>query len=91
MTFKRTKNILFSLLMAALLGVSSAGMTGCDLAGNYMKADREADLEIQDYRDTLAPRDPEPVDTAGGPIPSFQPYIADVPENTRLCRWYPSL
>jgi general secretion pathway protein D len=47
-----------------------------------MKADREADLEIQDYRDTLAPRDPV-VPEGSGTIPSLQPYIADVPENTK--------
>lgn len=82
-TLKRTRKIFPSLLMAAVLGVSSFGMVGCDLAGNYMKADREADLEIQDYRDTLAPRDPEAPDPNSGSIPSLQPYIAEVPENTK--------
>lgn len=67
----------------ALLGLSSLTFSGCDLATNFLKADREAELEIQDYRDTLAPRDPEVEDFGSSEIPSLQPYIADVPENSK--------
>lgn len=80
---KRFGNIVSHLLFAAMLGVSGLGMAGCDLAGNFMKADREAELEIQDFRDTLAPRDPEVENFNDSSIPSLQPYIADVPENAK--------
>lgn len=66
-----------------LLGLSSLSFTGCDLATNFLKADREAELEIQDYLDTLAPRDPEVEDFSDSSIPSLQPYIADVAENSK--------
>ncbi|MCD8520187.1 MAG: type II and III secretion system family protein [Alphaproteobacteria bacterium] len=78
-----SKTIFTKLLTVAVLGASLVGVTGCDLASNFMKSDREAELEIQDYRDGLAPRDPDLSDFSDTSIPSLQPYIADVPENTK--------
>ncbi len=53
-------------------------LAGCDLSKNYLKADRSSDMEIQDYRDALAPRMPdvkEPVvDEAS--IPELKPFMA---------------
>lgn len=83
MKTKKLRNISLHVLAVAMLGVSSFGLAGCDLSSNFLKADREAELEIQDYRDALAPRDPEVEDSANSSIPSLQPYIADVPENTK--------
>lgn len=53
---------------------------GCDLAQNHLKTDREASLEVQDYRDGLASRLPEDgANSSGGSavggVPSLQPYI----------------
>ena len=61
-------------------------MTGsCELTQNYMKHDREANLEQQDYRDALAPRQAELDDSnagrMGGGIPPLQPYVAQPNSN----------
>jgi general secretion pathway protein D len=73
--------VLFS---ASLVLIAVFAISGCDLAENNLKHDREAALEFQDYRDALSSRLPEKeddVDTAS--IPSLQPYIAEPAENTR--------
>lgn len=54
---------------------------GCDAVRNYQKADRSGNKEIQDYRDVLAPRLPDPDSKSGAgresaDIPALQPYIA---------------
>lgn len=56
-------------------------LMGCDLANNQLKMDRSANMEVQDYRDALAPRlpdvhDPKVMDDDAG-IPAMQPYVAD--------------
>lgn len=78
-SFKHIKK--FTLCGLALFAVSA-----CDLTQNTLKSDREAGLEIQDYRDAFAPRDPEIKDAdkaAMGSIPSFQPYIASPGSNMK--------
>ncbi len=65
----------------AIFAVALFPLTGCDLAENYMKADREGSLEVQDYRDAFASRvDQEDERDAArksiSSIPSLQPYIA---------------
>ncbi|MBX2835080.1 MAG: type II and III secretion system family protein [Micavibrio sp.] len=65
--------------------VSLMLLGGCDLSQNYLKADREASLETQDYRDAMASRLGETQEDdwgsdaangrAGG-VPELQPYIA---------------
>lgn len=69
-----------SLLTLSLVVGASLFMSSCDLAKNQLKSDREANLEIQDYRDGLASRigdtdDDERAATVGA-IPDLQPYIA---------------
>jgi MSHA biogenesis protein MshL len=63
-----------------LCGLVVFGAAGCDLANNSLKTDRSSGMEIQDYRDALAPRVPD-IDEGsaadGNDIPSFQPYVAD--------------
>lgn len=64
-------------------GVLLLSLTACDLAQNTMKTDRSGNMEIQDYRDAMAPRLPD-LDDASGPantIPSFQPYVAQGNDN----------
>jgi MSHA biogenesis protein MshL len=58
--------------------------TGCQLAENYTKADRSGNMEIQDYRDALAPRElptkSNPTALNNDPsIPALQSYVADAP------------
>ena len=67
------------LMMGSALMLLSA--TGCQLAENYTKADRSGNMEIQDYRDALAPRElPTKAAIVNDPsIPAVKPYIADAP------------
>jgi MSHA biogenesis protein MshL len=53
-------------------------LTGCDLAKNDLKVDRSSDMEMQDYRDALAQRQPEIKDKAADEagIPELKPYMA---------------
>ncbi len=66
------------------LVVVGLSVASCDLATNYLKPDRGANMEIQDYRDGLAERLPAvDDDESGGSIPSLQPYISSVPDNLK--------
>ncbi len=62
-------------------------IAGCDLSTNQMKMDRSGNREVQDYRDALAPRLPEPTkDVAANTdpgIPDLQPYVAQPSENLK--------
>lgn len=72
------QNFLPKAALVLCLGVLP--LTGCDLANNQLKMDRSANMEMQDYRDALAPRIPDVHDdiTSNDPgIPDMQPYIAD--------------
>lgn len=76
------KNLILSVLSLSVLLLSS-----CELSQNYLKHDRENNMEPQDYRDSLAPR---PVDTdlnddsvAGGRIPALQSYVAQPGSNQK--------
>ncbi len=59
--------------------------SGCDLATNQTKMDRAADMERQDFRDGLAPRDLEfeNFSSEGDGIPPLESYVASVPDNLR--------
>ena len=77
----KSSRLLFVVVTLLMFG----GLTGCDLARNYTKADRDASMETQDFRDGLAPRDIEGSDdsaSAAG-IPELQPYIAPASSNLR--------
>lgn len=59
--------------------VAGSMLAGCDLAQNHLKPEREGGMEMQDYRDGLAPRLPEKEANAHGlavGAPELQPYIA---------------
>ena len=61
-------------------------LNGCDRAQNQLKPDREANLEMQDFRDGLASRLPEDEDSEGADgssIPGLQPYIAPASEHMK--------
>lgn len=72
-------------LRILLVCLSVSLTTGCDMAKNQLKMDRAADMEVQDFRDGLAPRQPEtPADHADADsIPALQPYVAPVTENMK--------
>jgi len=66
-------------LTAVLLGAVFIPLSACDLSKNYLKADRSSDMEIQDYRDALAPRLPD-IDNKqtedDASIPALKQYMA---------------
>lgn len=74
-------------LLLAMLTISL--LAGCDLSRNYLKADRAANMEVQDFRDGLAERLPDPSDdetgmaSSGVGIPELQPYVSAVPESLK--------
>jgi general secretion pathway protein D len=63
--------------------LSMVSLTGCDLGRNHLKPDRSAHLEIQDYRDALAPRITEDSGSLNNDIPDFQSYVAPPDENLK--------
>jgi general secretion pathway protein D len=75
----------FSFMVCLL--VAGFSLTGCDMTRNALKPDRSGNMEIQDYRDMMAPRLPDVEEgdaTAdSGSIPGLQPYIAHASEGTK--------
>lgn len=69
------------------LAVTSLSLSGCDLSKNYTKIDREGDLEVQDYRDALAPRLPEGSEEGGkdleNGVPELMPYVAPLSDDLK--------
>jgi MSHA biogenesis protein MshL len=59
-------------------------LSGCELFKNQLKPDRSNNMEMQDYRDGLAPRLPEVDDSVSAAdkasIPGLQPYVAQSSE-----------
>lgn len=72
-------------LMAVLLALSAPVLGGCELSQNHLKHDRENNMEPQDYRDALAPRQAEinqnNTGRMDGGIPPLQPYVAQPDSN----------
>ena len=67
------------LIFISLVTVMS--VSGCDLAQNFLKADRAGGMEIQNYRDGLAQRqipieEDESAASTRSSIPALQPYVA---------------
>lgn len=60
-------------------------LAGCDFAKAQLKPDRSGQLEIQDFRDGLAPRLPDAEEGVAdsGAIPGLQPYIASASGNMK--------
>jgi len=71
-------------VFALLVSVSFIA-SGCDLAKNQLKMDRSGNMDLQDYRDAMAPRLPEATADAGKEdnIPSLSPYFVEDSENTK--------
>ena len=67
-----------------LLFLCSLIISSCELAQNYTKHDREKNLEQQDYRDALAPREVEidhSANASSANIPALKPYVAEPDSN----------
>lgn len=77
-----SRKILLTSLCALL---SLPVLTSCELTQNHLKHDRENNMEPQDYRDALAPRDLEANAANEGRlnsnIPPLQPYVAQPDAN----------
>ena len=78
----KSKKLLFALTFVLL---SSPFLISCELTQNHLKHDRENNMEPQDYRDALAPRQAELGDVNDGRmksgIPPLQPYVAQPNSN----------
>lgn len=70
-------------LMSGL--VALLGVTGCDLSKNALKIDRERNMEFQDFRDSLASRQPGvPEEKKNGKdVPALQDYVAPVSDKLK--------
>jgi len=70
------KTLKTSCCMALVL--AGLSLSSCELTQNYLKQDRENNMEMQDYRDALAPRQPDITKNSAEKslIPPLQPYIA---------------
>ena len=71
----------------SLIACASISLLSCDLAANYTKTDRAANLEFQDFRDGMSERLPETTaddkDSSVASIPALQPYISATPESMK--------
>ncbi len=73
----------------ALSLAAAVAVTGCDLVDNQLKMDRSSHLDMQDYRDAMAPRvNNEAEVKANNPgnnsgIPDFASYVAAPSENIK--------
>ncbi len=91
---------MFSLKMAKPLSVCSFfkyslvistafTLCSCDLAANYTKTDRAANMEFQDFRDGLSERLPaveeenEKEQASTASIPELQPYLSMTPDSMK--------
>jgi MSHA biogenesis protein MshL len=76
----------FVVLVLAFFAVAVM-LAGCDLARNQLKLDRSGNKEMQDYRDAMASRLPQPTTDKSaensGDIPSLQPYVAPPSDNLK--------
>lgn len=55
-------------------------VSGCDLSKNSLKIDRSSNMEFQDYRDSLAQRQPQPGDEGkkkDSGVPDLMPYVSE--------------
>ncbi|MAH05911.1 MAG: type II and III secretion system family protein [Alphaproteobacteria bacterium] len=61
--------------MSLIMTTAVIGLSGCDLANNHTKLDRSTNLEMQDYRDAMAPREAElPAELENG-VPELENYV----------------
>lgn len=77
-TLKKLSGISFSVLA---MSVSTMALSACDLTRNHLKMDRSGHMEMQDYRDALAPRIAEEdakadMKGAENSVPALQDYVA---------------
>lgn len=76
-----------AILLGLVVLFSVPLLSGCELTHNYLKHDRENNMEPQDYRDALAPRQAEVDGVKDGRmaagIPPLQPYVAQPNSNYR--------
>jgi len=74
-----------TLLLGFIAVISLPALSGCELTQNHLKHDRENNMEPQDYRDALAPRQAEVDQSRDGRmasgIPALKPYVAQPNSN----------
>ena len=86
MVFNSVKRRMSLRSCVSMLALGAVLMSsGCDLAENHTKIDRSSDMEVQDYRDAMSPRDLEfeTFSEDGSDIPPLESYVAPVSDNLR--------
>lgn len=87
MKLRKTKSFALFPLMGIIL--LSLLLVGCDASRNYLKHDRAANMEFQDFRDALEPRLEEEEDVQqdafadASSIPELQSYVAPPSDSLR--------
>jgi general secretion pathway protein D len=74
-----SKSLVRTRFLSLSLVISLGVLSSCELSQNYMKHDRENNMQEQDYRDALAPR-PLEVDASArdnSKIPPLKSYVAN--------------
>ncbi len=81
----RTMRKAFTMPVLFIFAAAMLSLAGCELTQNQLKVDRAANMEVQDFRDALAPRDPElPSESeSGDDIPPLMSYVAPVSDDLR--------
>jgi general secretion pathway protein D len=81
----RKVTIMFNTKRFLCLSLAVLALSGCDLAKNHTKIDREGNREFQDYRDAMAPRLPDvsDMDPEVDEIPPLMSYVAPVSDNLK--------
>lgn len=74
-------------IIGSFLVLAALPVSGCDLTRNHLKMDRTGNMEFQDYRDAMAPREVEDMDLGkpeqGGDIPQLSSYVVPPSEDLK--------
>jgi len=71
-------------LLLALAVMSIVFLSGCDLGENYLAEDRATNMDVQDFRDAMSPRQAEFESFASNEdIPPLESYVSPVSESLR--------
>lgn len=85
LSLKALKKTVRILSLTICLVTASYALSGCELAENHLQIDRDANLNRQDYRDALAPRQAELDEFVqfDESIPPLESYVSPVSENLK--------
>ncbi len=85
LSLKALKKTVRILSLTLCLVITSYALSGCELTENHLQIDRDSNLNRQDYRDGLAPRQAELEEFVqfDKSIPPLESYVSPVSENLK--------